>query len=187
MIWCPCLVTCCLPAFVWALIRHWRKDFTSRQTWPAIVQTCLASLCYSRTLITNPFQRNVNFHPWKTPVKWLTTPKNQRWKPSSHRNQAKNHGTQRKQGWKTQVKWPATPQNQGWKPPSHRNQAKKHRTQWKQEQQQQVSIFLKEVGRFDQTNIPLERIWYECSGITWKSQTHFNHSRSGLGGGEILS
>jgi hypothetical protein len=53
--------------------------------------------------------------------------------------------------------------------------------------QQQVSTFLKEIGHFDQTNIPLERICYECSGITRISQTRLNHSRSGLAGGKILS
>ena len=54
------------------------------------------------------------------------------------------------------------------------------------QQQQQVSIFLKGIGHFDQTNIPLERICYECSGITQRSQTGLSHSRSGLAGGEIL-
>jgi hypothetical protein len=33
----------------------------------------------------------------------------------------------------------------------------------------------------------LERICYECSGITRRSLTHLNQSRSGLAGGEILS
>ncbi len=55
------------------------------------------------------------------------------------------------------------------------------------QQQQQISIFLKGIGHFDQTNIPLERICYECSGITQRSQTHLNHSRSGLAVGKILS
>ncbi len=55
------------------------------------------------------------------------------------------------------------------------------------QQQQQVSTFLKGLDVFDQTNIPLERICYECSGMTPRSQTRLNHSRSGLAGGEILS
>ncbi len=59
--------------FVWASIWHRRKDFTSCQTWAAMVQMCLASLCFSRTLITNPFQKNVSLIKMSYPFRKVET------------------------------------------------------------------------------------------------------------------